>query len=90
MKLTVDAAGNWRLYTNTVPAGAVVLGTVTRDGTDTGALVRMGRPAHTCRSTQDAPRGLDGRTVAARSGRAADRHTDGRQARQRSPGRREP
>lgn len=40
MKLTVDSAGNWRLYTNTVPAGAVVLGTVTRNGTDDGKLLR--------------------------------------------------
>ena len=30
-----------RLYAGPVPEGAEILGTVTRDGTDTGALVRL-------------------------------------------------
>lgn len=41
-RIIVYTAVNWRLYCNTLPAGAVPLGTVTRDGTDTGALVRYG------------------------------------------------
>ena len=35
-----EKAAYGRLYTNTVPAGAVVLGTVTRNGTDDGKLLR--------------------------------------------------
>ena len=68
MKLTVDAAGNWRLYTNTVPAGAVVLGTVTRDGTDTGALVRMEKTGAYLQINAGCARSLDGRAVAAALG----------------------
>ena len=37
-RFIVDPDGNWRLYTNSVPGGCTVLGTVTRDG-ETGALV---------------------------------------------------
>ena len=68
MKITVDAAGNWRLYTNTVPAGAVVLGTVTRDGTDTGALVRMEKTGAYLQINAGCARSLDGRAVAAALG----------------------
>ena len=38
-RLTVDLGGKWRLYTNTLPANSRALGTVTREGYDTGALV---------------------------------------------------
>ncbi len=38
--LVVNPDGNWRLYTTTIPAGCTVLGTVTRDETETGALVK--------------------------------------------------
>ena len=38
-RLTVQIDGPWRLYTTTVPKGGRALGTVTRDGLDTGALV---------------------------------------------------
>lgn len=38
VRLTVDPGGNWRLYTNSMPAGCTALGTVTRGG-ETGALV---------------------------------------------------
>lgn len=68
MKLTVDAAGNWRLYTNTVPAGSVVLGTVTRDGIDTGALVRFERTGAYAQVNAGAVRSLDGRSVRAALG----------------------
>jgi len=40
-RLAVDVHGKWRLYTNTLPSGATALGTVTRSGYDTGALVRI-------------------------------------------------
>jgi hypothetical protein len=39
-RLTVSLGGNWRLYTNTAPAGCTMLGTVTRGETETGALVQ--------------------------------------------------
>jgi hypothetical protein len=39
--LTVNIGGNWRLYTNTIPKNSTPLGTVTRNGRDTGALVRI-------------------------------------------------
>lgn len=38
-RLAVDLSGKWRLYSNTIPQGSQVLGTVTRDAGDTGALV---------------------------------------------------
>lgn len=38
-RLTVDINGNWRLYTNIIPAHSRAVGTVTRNGYDTGALV---------------------------------------------------
>ena len=38
-RLAVAIGGNWRLYTNTIPAGSRALGTVAREGYDTGALV---------------------------------------------------
>lgn len=37
--ITIDRNGGWQMYTNTIPAGGKVLGTVTRGGVDTGALV---------------------------------------------------
>jgi hypothetical protein len=39
-RLVVSHDGNWRLYTNSIPAGCTVLGTVTRDEIETGALVK--------------------------------------------------
>ena len=40
--LTVDPSGNWRLYTNTIPANSRAIGTVTSDTGGTGALVLLG------------------------------------------------
>lgn len=40
-RLTVDTNGKWQLYTNTIPEGGEVLGTITRGTGETGALVRM-------------------------------------------------
>ena len=39
-RLTVELDGNWRLYTQTVPKDAQVLGTVTR-GDQIGALAKL-------------------------------------------------
>lgn len=38
-RLAVALGGNWRIYTNTIQSGSRALGTVARDGYDTGALV---------------------------------------------------
>ena len=38
-RLTVDLGGNWRWYTNTIPAGSQCLGTVTTARGETGALL---------------------------------------------------
>ena len=37
---TLDLHGPWGLYTSTTPPGATVLGTITRQAGDTGALVQ--------------------------------------------------
>lgn len=37
-RYTVALGGNWRLYTNSAPAGCTMLGTITRGGIETGAL----------------------------------------------------
>lgn len=39
--IKVNTAGNWRLYTNTVPDTMTVLGTVTRNEIETGALCQV-------------------------------------------------
>ena len=38
-RLTVDPGGNWRWYTNIIPAGSQCLGTVTAASGETGALI---------------------------------------------------
>jgi hypothetical protein len=70
-RLAVDTNGNWRLYTNTIPAGSTPLGTVTRDGTDTGALVRIEATGVYVQVNAGSIRcRLDGRKVAAALGKA--------------------
>lgn len=69
-RLTVDLNGNWRLYTNTTPANATPLGTVTRDECDTGALVRMDKTGKYVQVNAGTIRRLDGRKVAAAIGTA--------------------
>jgi len=69
-RITVDANGNWRLYTNTIPANSTPLGTVTRDETDTGALVRIEATGIYVQVNAGAIRSLDGRKVAAALGTA--------------------
>ena len=39
-RITVDPDGNWRLYAPTIPAGCKVLGTITKDSGESGALVQ--------------------------------------------------
>ena len=43
MSITIDRTGNWTRYwgVRPLPKGAITLGTVTRDRTDTGALLLM-------------------------------------------------
>ena len=67
-RLTVDANGNWRLYTNAIPANSTPLGTVTRDIGDTGALVRMDKTGVYVQVNAGTIRSLDGRKVAASLG----------------------
>ena len=69
-RLAVDTNGNWRLYTNTIPANSTAIGTVTRDGTDTGALVRIDSTGLYVQVNAGAIRSLDGRKVAAALGTA--------------------
>lgn len=69
-RLVVDTNGNWRLYTNTIPANATPIGTVTRDQSDTGALVRIEATGVYVQVNAGAARPLDGRKVAAALGTA--------------------
>lgn len=68
-RVTVDRAGNWMLYTNSLPVGAEAIGTVTRDGYDTGALARLPTGSYV-QVNAGAIRNLDGRAVAAALGNA--------------------
>jgi hypothetical protein len=69
-RLVVNTDGNWRLYTNTLPAGSTPLGTVTRDGTDTGALARIESTGCYVKINAGSMLNLDGRKVAAALGAA--------------------
>lgn len=64
-RITVDTTGNWRLYTNTLPAGAESLGTVTRGAGDTGALIRYTASGQYAQLNAGAVRTLDQRKVTA-------------------------
>ena len=63
--LKVDLCGNWMMYTNRLPANSVALGTVTRDKTDAGALVRIEATGAYVQINASVIRSLDGRKVAA-------------------------
>lgn len=67
-KITVDPAGKWKLYTNTIPRGSTALGTVTRGMSDTGALARIEATGAYVQVNAGAIRSLDGRKVAAALG----------------------
>lgn len=80
-RITVDTNGNWRLYTSTIPANSTPLGTVTRDGHDNGALVRIDATGAYVQVNAGAVRSLDGRKVAAAlgtAGRPPKMHMGGR------------
>jgi len=66
--MQVNTSGNWRLYTNNIPAGSTALGTVTRDEIDTGALVRIEATGAYVQVNAGVIRSLDGRKVAAALG----------------------
>lgn len=66
--MQINKDGNWRLYTNTIPAGSEALGTVTRDEIDTGALVRIKATGAYVQVNAGVIRSLDGRKVAAALG----------------------
>lgn len=61
--IAIDLSGNWRLYTNTIPHGARALGTVARDGYDTGALVLIEATGLYVQVNAGAVRSLDQRKV---------------------------
>ena len=70
-RLTVDINGKWRLYTKTLPENSTALGTVTRDESDTGALVRIESTGGVyVQVNAGTIRSLDGRKVAAALGTA--------------------
>lgn len=66
--ITIDQTGPWQLYTNTLPANSTPLGTITRDGTDTGALARIEKTGAYVQVNAGTIRSLDGRAVAAALG----------------------
>lgn len=69
-RLAVDTNGNWRIYTNTLPANSTPLGTVTRDEYDSGALVRIESTGAYVQINAGSMRSLDGRKVASALGTA--------------------
>lgn len=64
-RLTVDPNGKWRLYTLALPPHATVLGTVTRDGFDTGALIRFEVTGEYAQLNAGALRSLERRKIEA-------------------------
>lgn len=62
-RFIVDLGGNWRLYTNMIPANSTALGTVARNGIDTGALVRINATGAYVQVNAGVARNLDGRKV---------------------------
>ena len=69
-RLVVEVGDKWRFYTNTIPAGAEVIGTVSRDGmADIGALVRFANGNYVQINAGEL-RSLDGRKVSAALGTA--------------------
>lgn len=61
-KITVNPNGNASLYSNTFPVGSKIIGTVTRNGIDTGALVLTPAGIY-CQVNAGAIRTLDQRAV---------------------------
>ena len=63
--ITVKLGGAWRHYSTVAPAHAAVLGTVTRDGIDSGALVRIEATGIYCQLNASTLRSLPQMEVAA-------------------------
>lgn len=63
--ITVQLGAPWRHFSNVAPAYAAVLGTVTRDGIDSGALVRIEATGIYCQLNAGALRSLPQREVVA-------------------------
>lgn len=63
--ITVQLGAPWRHFSNVAPAYAAVLGTVTRDGIDSGALVRIEETGIYCQLNAGSLRSLPQREVAA-------------------------
>lgn len=63
--ITVALGGNWRLYTNTIPANSRAIGTVTRDGFETGALVLIEATGKYVQINASSLRSIDQRKVLA-------------------------
>lgn len=66
--MQINQNGNWRLYTNTLPANSTPLGTITVGGCDTGALARINATGVYVQVNAGAIKRLDGRKVAAALG----------------------
>lgn len=64
-RLSVKLGGDWRLYSATLPAGSVVLGTISRGRFDVGALLQMSGSGLYVQLNIGVIRTLDQRKVAA-------------------------
>lgn len=64
-RITVSLGAGWKIYSNTIPAGSRALGTVSRDGYDTGALALIETTGIYVRVNAGAIRSLDQRKVSA-------------------------
>jgi len=64
-RITVDLGGKWRLYTNTLPVNSRAIGTITRDGYDSGALVLIEATGLYVQVNASSLRNLDQRKVVA-------------------------
>lgn len=64
-RITVNTAGNWRLYTNTLPVNSTPLGVVSREEGERGALVRIEATGLLVQVNDGVIRSLDQRKTAA-------------------------
>lgn len=67
-EITINPDGKWKLYTTTIPDGSKILGTITREGIDTGALVWFEKTGRYAQVNAGVVRAIDGRKVAAALG----------------------
>lgn len=64
MKMLIDLQGNYKTYTKILPVGATVIGTVSTDGQDPGALVQFADTGKYAQVNQNHVRDID-QTLAA-------------------------